>query len=44
MNKAIAALNLAVSNNVPVRWMEAVAVPVSLPGQNNPTPVRRKNV
>lgn len=44
MNKAIAALNLAVSNNVPVRWMEAVAVPAGLPGQNNPSPVRRKNV
>lgn len=44
MNKAIAGLNLAVSNNVPVRWMEAVAVPASWPGQNNPTPVRRKNV
>jgi len=44
MNKAIATLNLAVSNNVPVRWMEAVAVPAGLPGQNNPPPVRRKNV
>lgn len=44
MNKAIAAVNLAVSNNVPVRWMEAVAVPASLPGHNHPPPVRRKNV
>ncbi|MGA9780494.1 MAG: FtsQ-type POTRA domain-containing protein [Verrucomicrobiia bacterium] len=44
MNKAIAAVNLAVSNNVPVRWMEAVAVPASLPAHNNPSPVRRKNV
>jgi len=44
MNKAIAAVNLAVSNNVPVRWMEAVAVPAGLPGHNNPSPVRRKNV
>ena len=44
LNKAIASLDLAVSNNVPVRWMEAVAVPASLPGHNNPPPVRRKNV
>src|SRR5579862_592214 len=44
MNKAIAALDLAVSNNVPVRWMEAVAAPAALPRQNNPPPLRRKNV
>jgi len=44
MNRVIAAVNLAVSNNVPVRWMEAGAAPVSLPRQNNPPPVRRKNV
>ena len=44
MNRAIAAVNLAVSNNVPVRWMEAVAAPATLQGQNNPPPVRRKNV
>ena len=29
MNKAVASLNLAVSNNVPVRWMEAVTVPTA---------------
>lgn len=44
MNRAIATVNLAVSNNVPVRWMEAGAAPVNLPRQSNPTPVRRKNV
>ena len=44
MNRAIAAVNLAVSNNVPVRWMEAGAAPAGLPRQNNPPPVRRKNV
>jgi cell division septal protein FtsQ len=44
MNKAIAALNLAVSNNVPVRWMEAVAAPGALAPQDNPPPFRRKNV
>ncbi len=44
MNKAIASLDLAVSNNVPVRWMEAVVAPASWPRQNTPPPTRRKNV
>jgi cell division protein FtsQ len=41
MNKAVASLNLAVSNNVPVRWMEAVAVPSALPKTVNPAHTRR---
>jgi cell division septal protein FtsQ len=44
MNRAIAAVNLAVSNNVPVRWMEAVAAPSALPRANTPPLIRRKNV
>jgi cell division septal protein FtsQ len=44
MNKTVASLNLAVSNNVPVRWMEAVAVPSSAPRPVNPAHTRRKNV
>jgi cell division septal protein FtsQ len=44
MHKAIASLDLAVSNNVPVRWMENAVVPVSLPRQNTTPPTRRKNV
>ncbi len=44
MNKAVASLNLAVSNNVPVRWMEAVAVPSASPKTVNPATTRRKNV
>jgi len=44
MNKAIASLDLAVSNNVPVRWMEVVGVPANLPRQNTSPPTRRKNV
>ena len=44
MNKAIATLDLAVTNNIPARWMEASAVPAGLPGQKDPSPVRRKNV
>jgi cell division septal protein FtsQ len=41
MNKAVASLNLAVSNNVPVRWMEAVAVPSATPRTVNPATTRR---
>jgi cell division septal protein FtsQ len=41
MNKAVASLNLAVSNNVPVRWMEAVAVPSASLGTVNPATTRR---
>jgi len=41
MNKAVASLNLAVSNNVPVRWMEAVAVPSASPRTVNPQNTRR---
>jgi len=41
MNKAVASLNLAVSNNVPVRWMEAVAAPSASPRTVNPANTRR---
>jgi len=44
MNKAIASLDLAVSNNVPVRWMETVAAPAALPEQNATPTIRRRNV
>jgi len=44
MNKAIESLDLAVSNNVPVRWMEAVTVPAALPDRNATPTIRRKNV
>ena len=43
-NKAIAWADLAVTNNVPVRWMEAGATPVVPPGNSTPAPLRRKNV
>jgi len=43
--KAIAALDLAVANNVPVRWMLASAAPVSItPKAVKPVKNRRKNV
>ncbi len=41
MNKAVASLNLAVSNNVPVRWMETVAVPSAATRTVNPATTRR---
>jgi cell division septal protein FtsQ len=44
MNKTVASLNLAVSNNVPVRWMEAAAAPYPSPRTVNPASTRRKNV
>jgi cell division septal protein FtsQ len=44
MNQAVASLNLAVSNNVPVHWMEAVATPSASPKAVNPAHPRRKNV
>jgi cell division protein FtsQ len=44
MNKAVASLNLAVSNNVPIHWMEAVAAPSASPKAINPAHPRRKNV
>jgi hypothetical protein len=41
----VATLNLAVSNNVPVRWMEAAMVPSPAPRPVNPPhTTRRKNV
>ena len=43
-NKAIASADLAVSNNVPVRWTEANAAPVAAPKNSTPAPMRRKNV
>jgi len=43
-NKTIASLDLAVANNVPVRWMEASATPVAVPKNLIPAHPRRKNV
>jgi cell division protein FtsQ len=44
MNKAIASADLAVSNNVPVRWMTASISPAAAPKNFNPAKTRRKNV
>lgn len=43
-NKAIASADLAVGDNVPVRWMEAGAAPAVAPKNSTPAPMRRKNV
>jgi len=43
-NKAIASANLAVANNVPVRWMEMNAAPVAAPRNSTLAPTWRKNV
>jgi cell division septal protein FtsQ len=42
-NKAIASLDLSVSNNIPARWMQAGVIPFSTP-KFTPTHIRRKNV
>jgi cell division septal protein FtsQ len=44
MSKVIATADLAVSNNVPVRWMAASGVPVVPPKIPIPTHTRRRNV
>ncbi|HEX7618295.1 MAG TPA: FtsQ-type POTRA domain-containing protein [Verrucomicrobiae bacterium] len=43
-NKAIASADLAVTNNVPVRWMDANAAPVVAPKNSALAPTWRKNV
>jgi cell division septal protein FtsQ len=42
-NKMIASLDLAVANNVPVRWAEIISAPVT-PKNSKPAHIRRKNV
>lgn len=43
-NKVIVSLDLAVANNVPLRWTEAAAAPAAAPKNFNPANTRRKNV
>lgn len=43
-NKIIASLDLAVVNNVPVRWAEISSVPFIAPKNSTPANSRRKNV
>jgi hypothetical protein len=44
MSKMIASADLAVSNNVPVRWMASTVAPVAVPKNSKPTKIRRRNV
>ena len=44
LKKNIASADLAVANNVPVRWMEASAAPGATPAPAKPAHTRRKNV
>jgi cell division protein FtsQ len=43
-NKMIASLDLAVANNVPVRWAEITSAPFVAPKNSTPQNLRRKNV
>jgi cell division septal protein FtsQ len=44
MNRAIASLDLAVTNNIPARWLEASAVPPAAPKAAKTIRSRKKNV
>lgn len=44
LGKAVATLDLAVSNNIPARWLEASAVPPSNPKVAKPLRPRKKHV
>ncbi len=44
MGKAIASLDLAVTNNIPARWLEAGAVPPAAPRPVKPLRARRNHV
>ncbi len=43
-NKVIVSLDLAVANNVPLRWTEADAAPFAAPKNSTLAPIWRKNV
>jgi cell division septal protein FtsQ len=43
-NKGIATLDLAVSNNIPARWLEASAVPIGTPRLPKPIHLKKKHV
>jgi cell division septal protein FtsQ len=44
LSKAIATLDLAVTNNIPARWLEASAVPPASPKLSKPLRTRKKHV
>jgi hypothetical protein len=44
VGKAIATLDLAVSNNIPARWLEASAVPPTPPRLPKPLRTKKKHV
>jgi hypothetical protein len=44
MNKAIAWLNLAVTNNSPLTWLDAGLAPTSTPKARKPSRTKKNNV
>ncbi len=44
LSKAVATLDLAVSNNIPARWLEASLIPPSTPKAPKPLRTRKKHV
>lgn len=43
-SKAIASLDLSITNNIPARWVEASSLPPVKPKSAKPSPYRKKNV
>jgi cell division septal protein FtsQ len=43
-SRQIASLDLSVGENIPLRWLEAVAVPPTAPKPKKPSPYKKKNV
>lgn len=43
-SRAVASLDLSVSNNVPARWVEAMVLPPTRPKAPKPSPYRKKHV
>jgi cell division septal protein FtsQ len=44
LSRQIASLDLSVGENIPLRWLEAVAVPPTAPKPKKPSPYKKKNV
>src|SRR5205814_584475 len=42
--KAVASLDLSVSNNVPARWLETAAAPLPRPKPLKPSPYKKRHV
>ena len=44
LNRAVATLDLAITNNIPACWLELGAAPISLPKVAKPLHIRKRHV